>query len=99
MRRMGLKILHLHVKKKYFDQIKSGKKKIEYRRATPYWKKRLVIGTEYDLIMVYCGYPRKGDSSKTLLYRYQGYYHESNFVHEEFGEKPVNVFCIRLQEK
>jgi hypothetical protein len=94
---MGMRILHLHVKKKYFDQIKSGKKKIEYRRDTPYWKKRLVFDREYNLIMVYCGYPRKGDSSRTLLFRYGGYYHAHGLVHEEFGDKPVAVFCIPLR--
>ena len=35
------KILHLVVKKKWFDQIKSGEKTIEYREEKPYWTKRL----------------------------------------------------------
>lgn len=90
--------LHLHVKKKYFDQIKSGEKKYEYRRMTPYWKKRLVIGREYNLIVIYCGYPRKGDSSKVLLFRYKGWILQTSFIHEEFGNKPVDVYAIILMD-
>lgn len=36
-----MKILHLTLIKKYFDQIASGKKKQEYREFKPYWIKRL----------------------------------------------------------
>ena len=36
------KILHLTLKKKWFDLIASGKKKIEYREIKPYWSVRLV---------------------------------------------------------
>jgi hypothetical protein len=35
------KILYLTLKKKWFDLIKSGEKKIEYREIKPYWTKRL----------------------------------------------------------
>ncbi len=34
-------ILHLTLKKKYFDEILSGKKKKEYRELKPYWISRL----------------------------------------------------------
>ncbi len=34
-------ILHLTLKKKYFDEILSGKKKKEYRKLKPYWISRL----------------------------------------------------------
>lgn len=44
---MKKRILHLPVKKIYFDQIKSGKKLDEYRLVTEYWKKRLE-GRDYD---------------------------------------------------
>ena len=37
-----MKILHLTIKKKWFDLIASGKKKHEYREAKTYWKKRLI---------------------------------------------------------
>jgi hypothetical protein len=35
-------ILHLTVKKKWFDMILSGEKKEEYREMKPYWQTRLV---------------------------------------------------------
>lgn len=36
-----MKILHLTLKKKWFDMIASGDKKEEYREVKPYWVKRL----------------------------------------------------------
>lgn len=35
------KVLYLSLKKEWFDMIKSGEKKEEYREITPYWIKRL----------------------------------------------------------
>lgn len=35
-------ILHLTVKKKWFDMTVSGEKKEEYRKIKPYWIKRLM---------------------------------------------------------
>lgn len=39
---MEKKILHLTLKKKWFDMILSGEKKEEYRDLKPYWAKRLI---------------------------------------------------------
>lgn len=36
-----MRILHLTLKKKWFDMILSGEKKEEYRKITPYWTQRL----------------------------------------------------------
>jgi ASC-1-like (ASCH) protein len=36
--------LFLHVRKEYFDQIKSGEKKEEYRLIKPYWIKHKEFG-------------------------------------------------------
>ena len=33
--------LHLNLKKKWFDMIASGEKKVEYRNPSEYWYKRL----------------------------------------------------------
>jgi len=38
---MGEKVLHLTLKKKWFDEILAGKKKWEYRELKPYWERRL----------------------------------------------------------
>lgn len=39
-------VLHLTLKKKWFDMIASGEKKEEYREIKPYWVSRLVDGIE-----------------------------------------------------
>jgi len=36
-----MKVLHLTLKKKWFDMIASGEKKEEYREIKPFWIKRL----------------------------------------------------------
>jgi len=45
----GMKILHLTLKKQWFDMIASGVKKEEYRELKPYWHKRLA-NKQYDAI-------------------------------------------------
>lgn len=54
------KVLHLTLMKKWFDLIKSGQKKIEYRDIKPYWTKRLLDEggnpKNYDLIFFKNGY-------------------------------------------
>lgn len=45
-----MKVLHLTLKKKWFDLILSGEKKEEYREIKPYWWTRLVqCGQIYDM--------------------------------------------------
>jgi len=48
-------ILHLTLKKKWFDMIVSGEKREEYREIKPYWIKRLE-GKHFDIIRAYNGY-------------------------------------------
>lgn len=54
------KILHLTLKKKWFDLIASGLKDVEYRAKKPYWEKRLLdkhgYGIEFDEIHFKNGY-------------------------------------------
>lgn len=52
---MSDSVLHLTLFKKYFDEILKGDKKIEFRKITPYWEKRLE-GKEYDYIHFVNGY-------------------------------------------
>jgi hypothetical protein len=53
-----MEILHLTLKKKWFDMILSGHKKEEYREIKPYWIKRL-CNKEYDVIKFRNGYGKK----------------------------------------
>lgn len=36
-----VKTLHLTLTKKWFNMVKSGEKRVEYREIKPYWKSRL----------------------------------------------------------
>ena len=61
-------ILHLTLKKKWFDMIASGVKKEEYREMKPYWHKRL-RNKSYDVIRFRNGYAK---NSPTLTVEYKG---------------------------
>lgn len=50
-----MKVLHLTLHKKWFDEILNKTKKIEYRDKTLYWEKRLP-NKKYDLIHFVNGY-------------------------------------------
>lgn len=77
---MEKKILHLTLKKKWFDMILSGQKKEEYREIKKYWTKRLYGGAldpipEYDIIRFTNGYGKKCptmDVEYISVYRGQG---------------------------
>ena len=64
-----MKILHLNLYRKYFDQILKGEKTTEYREVTPYWSKRLE-GRHYDVIQFRNGY---ATDAPTMLVEYNGY--------------------------
>ena len=44
---MTKKILHLTLKRKYFDAIAEGRKKTEYRKLSEYWKKRFTKPSKF----------------------------------------------------
>ena len=88
-----MKILTLNVKKIYFDAIKAGFKTEEYRLVKSYWNKRLA--KNYDEVHILCGYPRKDDTEKRLVFPYRGWIRKE-ITHEHFGNEPVKVFAIRL---
>ena len=50
-----MKVLHLILKKQWFDMIASGEKKEEYREVKPYWTTRL-IHNDFDVIHFRNGY-------------------------------------------
>lgn len=51
-------IIHLVLKGKWYDMIKSGEKKEEYREITDYWRKRLEGESIYNVIF-HRGYTNK----------------------------------------
>lgn len=85
-----MKTLFIVIKQKYFDQIKAGTKKEEYREITEYWRKRLE-GREYDYIIFQAGYRKNAPRLKVV---WCGYY-ERKLIHEFFGNEEKQVFAIR----
>lgn len=67
-----LRILHLPLKTRWFNDIKAGTKTEEFRRVTDYWRKRLE-GKDYDEIHIKLGYPKRGDESRTIKRKWNGY--------------------------
>lgn len=64
-----MKILHLTLKKKWFDQIAEGIKKVEFRQIKPYWQKR-IEGRQYDEIHFRNGYQK---NAPFMRVKYLGY--------------------------
>jgi len=61
-----MRILHLTLKKKWFDMIASGEKREEYRELKPYWHKRLQ-GKSYDVIHFRNGYAKNAPNMTVEL--------------------------------
>lgn len=91
-----MKVLRLAVRKEYFEQIKAGIKKEEYRLIKPYWIKRLA--KEYDQVWITLGYPKKIEKEKVLKFKYAGFC-SKKINHKEFGISDVEVYAIKLGEK
>lgn len=53
--RLDLTSLVLRIRKRYFDAIVSGEKTTEFRRASPFWKKRIVGKELLDTAVFVCG--------------------------------------------
>lgn len=82
--------IHITLKFEYFDQIKAGTKREEYRLVTLYWAKRL-IDREYRNIVLHRGY-----TANTIIFPWREF-HMKTITHPHFGPEPVKVFAIRLE--
>jgi len=91
----GLKTLRLAVKAEYFNQIKAGTKRFEYRLRNEYWDKRL-HRKHYDRVVITLGYPKADDTDKIMTFYYMGYWLKS-ITHKHFGDSPVDVYAIDLK--
>lgn len=67
------KILHLTLKKKWFDEILEGTKTVEYREIKHYWTKRLFDETgkpkHYNFILFRNGYSK---DARTMKVEFKG---------------------------
>ena len=52
------RILHLTLKRQWFEMIESGKKREEYREIKPYWRARIGGTGKYDIIRFRHGYAK-----------------------------------------
>jgi hypothetical protein len=88
--------LILHVKKKYFDQIKSGEKIEEYRIKKPYWTARLE-NKRFDGVGIYHGYPTWHETCPDNYIEFNYCNIETRLInHPEFGSEDVMVYIIKL---
>jgi len=95
-----MKILHLNLKKEYFNEIKDNKKHFEYRLYNDYWIKRLV-NKHYDEVHFKLGYPKNNEGDKIIKCKYFGYeIQEINHTHfsDLFCDK-IKVFVIKIIKK
>jgi len=92
------RILTLHLKWKWFEEIKSGLKPFEYRAASEYWRKRLV-GREYDEIHLMLGYPSGNDADRIIRRKFNGVFPAVLINHPEFGNGDVPVYAIDVSVK
>jgi len=91
-----MKTLRLNLKRKWWEQIRDGKKTVELRHAKEYWRKRLE-GRQYDEIHLCLGYPKRNDWDR-ILRRKWTMIEKKTVLHEEFGDKPVDVFVIDVSQ-
>jgi len=96
-----MKVLHLTLKKKWFDMIASGEKKEEYRELKGYWGSRLCNNPkqwldgflDFDYIHFSNGYNRP----KTINVKCEGI--DFGFGSAEWGAEPdKEYFVIKLGE-
>ena len=86
------KILHLTLKKKWFDMIASGDKREEYREMKPYWNKRL--SKRYDVVKFRNGYKK---DSPWVIVELDGVGTSLGII--EWGAPPDKmVYILRLGE-
>ena len=75
-----MKTLTLPLKKQWFDMIKSGEKKEEYRAFNEYWQKRLYESNDitsnkwhltrsFDKLVFNLGYPKVDDTERRLEFK------------------------------
>lgn len=92
----GKKVLHLTLKKKWFDMIKAGEKKEEYREIKPYWSKRLIwkndMLRDFGYVLFKNGYSK---DAPQMLFEVKGI--RADFGKKKWGaEEGQKYFVIRL---
>lgn len=94
---MSEKVLHLTLKKKWFDMIASGEKREEYRELKQYWERRLEDDDngfkQYDVIQFRNGYQK---DAPTIVIKLLGI--EVGIGKREWGAPIEFVYKLMLGE-
>jgi hypothetical protein len=88
--------LVLPLKAEYFNAIRTGEKKEEFRLCTPFWRKRL-DGKTFSRVVLTLGYPSRDDEARRLVMPWRGM-RETTIRHPHFGPDPVKVYAIKVQQ-
>lgn len=85
------KSVYLRIRKIYFDQIVAGTKKVELRRASKFWRKRL-FSTKPDIAVFICGKKvhRRGIEKVEIVYWYEIPLILGRAISEQ-GQKDLNL--------
>lgn len=82
-----METLKIVIKKQWFDEIASGKKKIEYREVKPFWQSRLYDTNgkkrKYDRIEFINGY---NVDANRMITKYEGFEKRANLYHIKVGK-------------
>lgn len=89
--------LTLPLKRKWFDLIRSGEKREEYREMSPYWKRRLESAhwggfRTYDRLVFTLGYPKAGDTERRLEFANPQV--SIGFGLPEWGAEPGRLYFV-----
>ena len=96
-------VIHLPLKRKWYDMIASGEKREEYRDATQYWRKRIekwdLSGKYHHIVEFRLGYkkdaPRMAFSAMAVVWDKIRWFGERTIAeHPEWGEPQAPHFVL-----
>jgi hypothetical protein len=102
--------LILQLKKKWFDMIKSGVKKEEYRELKPFWIRRLILPLsaygrisnesmfkKFDEVVFTLGYPRENDKERRIVFKNPKI--KIGLGKENWGAEPHKMYFVITWDK
>jgi hypothetical protein len=88
-------VLTLHLKRKWWEQIRAGVKRSELRVNSPR-NRTLLANRRFDEIRLWLGYPPRHETTKLLRFRHRRTQMRVLGYHPEFGKGPHCVWEIVL---
>lgn len=109
MKKEENKVLHLPLKKEWYDMIDAGIKKEEYRLMNKYWTSRICAKNEdceyictkekFKYVEFTLGYPKKDDKSKRMCFEIDKIYPNKGGIKEWGADLNEIYFVIRLGKR